>query len=226
MKTSFVSQLSIFLLIFNTCLLEAIGNGGIKTEITAGGGDSPCVSYPKSKRAVVIGISAYQDSQLLQLPANLQNAELYAAFLRSREGGLLPADHLQLLTGEQATLASFTAAIGWLDEESQPGDRITIYFAGNARLVKYDSGPVPHVFFADSPLALGRVGSIPLAKLCYLIQEISLRKNLEYNLVFDLNMAATTAEDDEVWRQWRVVRLLPRAARISWRNFESHPQIT
>ncbi len=160
------------------------------------------IRNPQSTRAVVVGISTQQDSLLPALPANHQNAEVYAAFLRSRGGGLLPADHVQLLTGEQATMASFTAAIGWLDEESEQGDQITLYFAGNARLLKSDDGPVPHLFLTDSPLALGRAGSMPLARLCYLIQEISSRKNLNYSLIFDLNMASTTAEEDEIWRQW------------------------
>jgi tetratricopeptide (TPR) repeat protein len=157
---------------------------------------------PQSVRAVVIGVSTQQDSLLTPLPANQQNAEVYAAFLRSRGGGLLPADHVQLLTGEQATMASFTTAIGWLEEESQLGDQITLYFAGNARLLNSDDGPAPHLFLADSPLALGRTGSMPLARICYLMQEIALKKSLKYSLVFDLNMASITVDEGEIWLQW------------------------
>jgi Tetratricopeptide repeat len=153
-------------------------------------------------RAVVVGVSTQQDSLLTPLPANQQNAEVYAAFLRSREGGLLPADHVQLLTGEQATMASFTTAIGWLEEESQLGDQITLYFAGNARLLNSDNGPVPHLFLTDSPLALGRAGSMPLARICYLMQEIAMRKTLRYSLVFDLSIGPTSADEVEIWLQW------------------------
>jgi tetratricopeptide (TPR) repeat protein len=169
---------------------------------------------PKTIRAVVIGISAQQDSLLPSLPANQQNAEVYAAFLRSRGGGLLPADHLQLLTGEQATMASLTTAIGWLEEESLSGDHITLYFAGNARLLHSDNGLVPHLFLADSPLALGRAGSLPLARICYLIQEIAMKKSLQYNLVFDLNTGTTTAEEAETWRQW--LEALQKSFPFAW----------
>ncbi len=170
-------------------------------------GESPLsptytIASSKSIRAVVVGVSTQQDSLLTPLPDNQQNAEVYAAFLRSRGGGLLPADQLQLLTGEQATMASFTTAIGWLEEESQLGDQITLYFAGNARLLNSDDGPAPHLFLADSPLALGRTGSMPLARICYLMQEIALKKSLKYSLVFDLNMAAITVDEVEIWLQW------------------------
>lgn len=158
--------------------------------------------FPKATIALVIGVSVYQDSQLTALPDNVQNAELFAAFLRSREGGLLPSDQLQLLTGEDATQASFSTAIGWLEEESKMGDYITVYFGGNARLVNSEIGPVPYLFFADSPLFLGNMGGMPLAKLCYMIQELAKRKGLGYNLIFDLNMGATTSDEDDIWRQW------------------------
>ncbi len=164
--------------------------------------DSLETLVPKTSRALVVGISDYQDSLLADLPEGRQNAELYAAFLRSREGGLLPADQLQLLTEERATLAGFIAAIEWLEEESQPGDQITVYFGGNARLVNADDGPVPQLFLADSPLLLGRAGSFPLAKFCYLVQDMARKKSLAYHLVLDLQIGATSLEQDDFWRQW------------------------
>lgn len=161
-------------------------------------------------RAVVIGISAQQDSLLPDLPANRQHAEMYAAFLRSRSGGQLPADHVQLLTGEQATMAAFTAAIAWLDEESVSGDRIVLYFAGNARLQATEVGPKPHLFFFDSPLALAGSGSISLPKLYYLMHVFSVKKNLRFDLVLDLYTEAKTAAEDDVWQRWlETIRLAP-----------------
>ncbi len=184
------------------CLFIALFSGQLYAQPKIGAPAHALTLSPSTTRAVVVGISTQQDSLLPALSANHQNAEVFAAFLRSREGGLLPADHVQLLTGEQATMASFTAAIGWLEEESQLGDQITLYFAGNARLLKSDDGPVPHLFLADSPLALGRAGSMPLARICYLMQEIAMRKTLKYSLVFDLNIGFTTSEEAEIWLQW------------------------
>ncbi len=203
MKTAFLSYLTAIILSLVALLPATAGKGvpPLHRKPLPNGQTGEHVN-PKPKRAVVIGVSIQQDSLLPSLPANQQNAEVYAAFLRSSGGGLLPADHVQLLTGEDATMASFTAALGWLEEESKPGDQVTLYFAGNARLVKSDVGPVPHIFLADSPQALGKTGSMPLARLCFLLQDFSLKKSLKYNLVFDLNMGPTLEEEDEIWRQW------------------------
>ncbi len=202
MKTSLLSTLAIFFYLFTYLQLNAFGGDTLRIALNSKGGNNSDIGLPKSNRAVVIGISTQQDSLLPDLTSNEQNAELYAAFLRSREGGLMPADHLNLLTGDLATLASFTTAIDWLDEESQMGDRISVYFAGNARLVNADNGPVPYLFFSDSPLILGRAGSMPLAKICYRIQEIARKKNLHYNLIFDLYLGSTSVMQDDQWRQW------------------------
>ncbi|MCF8243536.1 MAG: hypothetical protein K9J37_16580 [Saprospiraceae bacterium] len=202
MKTSLLSTLAIYFCLFTYSQLNAFGNDTLRTGLKLVVGDDTEIDLSKSSRAVVIGISTHQDSLLPDLTDNQQNAELYAAFLRSREGGLMPADHLNLLTGDLATFASFTAAIDWLDEESQMGDQISVYFAGNARLVNADNGPVPHLFLSDSPLILGRAGSMPLAKLCYRIQDMARKKNLRYNLIFDLYLGSTTIVEDDYWRQW------------------------
>lgn len=202
MKTLRLSYLIICFLLCHANLLEVAVKRSIHPSFTLGAIENATAHSPISTRAVVIGASTYQDSQLPQLPSYLKNAELYAAFLRSREGGLLPSEHLQLLTGEQATMARFTTAIGWLEEESKRGDHISVFFGGNARLINSDLGPVPYLFLADSPIILGSTGSMPLAKFCYLVQGIAQKKNLGYSLIFDLNMGTTTAGEDDMWRQW------------------------
>lgn len=76
--------------------------------------------FTSSTRAVVVGISEYQDASLPAAPGVRKDAELFAAFLRSRSGGLLPSHHIQLHTGAQATLAQFSTALAWIEEESLP----------------------------------------------------------------------------------------------------------
>ncbi|MBI1227550.1 MAG: hypothetical protein GC192_20120 [Bacteroidetes bacterium] len=202
MKTLLLASLSLLFISTSISKLD-LGSNSLSLVLTQNQVTSSSETVvPKSHRAVVVGISEYQDSLLTKLPESRQNAELYAAFLRSREGGLLAFDQIQLLTNEKATLAGFIAAIEWLDEESQLGDQITIYFTGNARLVNTDEGLVPHLFLADSPLLLGRAGSLPLAKFCYLAQDIARKKSLHFQLILDLYMGKTTVKEDEVWREW------------------------
>src|SRR5207244_480643 len=92
--------------------------------------------------AVVIGVSSYQ-----QLPAAAQlryahrDAEEFAQFLRSAQGGAIPGDHIRLLTNQQASLAQIRAALGtWLVQSSGPQDVVYIFFAGHGVLDSMDDG--------------------------------------------------------------------------------------
>ena len=51
---------------------------------------------PVTTRAILFGVSTYQDSLLAPIPEAKSDAEQFAAFLRSRSGGLVPADLIQL----------------------------------------------------------------------------------------------------------------------------------
>ncbi|MCB9284391.1 MAG: tetratricopeptide repeat protein [Lewinellaceae bacterium] len=84
-----------------------------------------------STYAVVIGISNYQDSAIPDLRYADRDAEAFANFLRSPAGGSLDADHLKLLTNEQATTGQVAAALDWLLEQSKKDDKVIIYFSGH-----------------------------------------------------------------------------------------------
>lgn len=101
--------------------------------------------------AVVVGVSQYEH---LPPPAQLRfahrDAEAFAAFLRSREGGALPASHIQLLTDRNATLPAIRAALNtWLVQSAGPEDIVYVFFAGHgvaaergeAFFVAHDSDP-------------------------------------------------------------------------------------
>ena len=77
-------------------------------------------------RAVVVGISDYQDPAIPDLRFADRDAEAFANFLRSPAGGALDADHLKVLTNGQATMGKLAAALDWLLDVCREGDQAII----------------------------------------------------------------------------------------------------
>lgn len=101
--------------------------------------------------ALVVGVSQHEHlPPQAQLRFAHRDAEAFAAFLRSREGGALPASHIKLLTDGNATLAALRAALHtWLVQSAEPDDIVYVFFAGHgvvaergeAFFVAHDSDP-------------------------------------------------------------------------------------
>lgn len=88
------------------------------------------ITFQKSTtRAVVVGISAYQNISKLRFAH--KDAEAFAEFLRAPAGGNVPADHIKLLTNEKATEAQIGSALYWLFTESEADDMAIIFFSGH-----------------------------------------------------------------------------------------------
>ncbi len=104
-----------------------------------------------STRAVVIGISDYQDKDIPDLRFADRDAEAFANFLRSPAGGSLDGDHLKLLTDSAATTTQFDAALGWLMDESKEGDQAIIYFSGHGDLETKTRSQQGFLLCWDSP---------------------------------------------------------------------------
>jgi uncharacterized caspase-like protein/tetratricopeptide (TPR) repeat protein len=92
--------------------------------------------------ALVVGVSSYEYlPPAAQLRFAHRDAEEFAAFLRSFEGGALPADHIRLLTNREATLAQIRASLKiWLVESAHPEDIVYVFFAGHGVLDDQDEG--------------------------------------------------------------------------------------
>ncbi|MFN0175857.1 MAG: tetratricopeptide repeat protein [Saprospiraceae bacterium] len=82
-------------------------------------------------RAVVIGISDYQDPAIPDLRFADRDAEAFANFLRSPAGGSLDGDHLKVLTNSEATAGRIAEAFDALIEQATEGEQVIIYFSGH-----------------------------------------------------------------------------------------------
>lgn len=90
-------------------------------------------SAPGQRWAVVVGISAYQDTTLGALRYADADARAFYEFLRSPRAGAggLPDDHVKLLLNEHATYAEVRDAFFGFLRRSNPNDEVIIYFAGH-----------------------------------------------------------------------------------------------
>ena len=82
-------------------------------------------------RAVVVGISDYQNEEITDLQYADKDALLFAEYLKTREDNKLKPEHITLLTNENATAGKFISALYGLIEESKEGDEVILYFSGH-----------------------------------------------------------------------------------------------
>ncbi|MDX1938955.1 MAG: caspase family protein [Saprospiraceae bacterium] len=109
-------------------------------------------------RAVVIGISDYQDEHIPDLRYAHKDAEAFVAYLQSDKGGRLEDQYIRMLINEQAKAGDIIAQFDWLIAESKAGDKAIIYFSGHGdveRVTKFQRG---YLLAYDSPPAAYMAG--------------------------------------------------------------------
>ncbi|HUS00462.1 MAG TPA: caspase family protein, partial [Chitinophagaceae bacterium] len=106
--------------------------------------------------ALVIGISKYLQKDIPELQFADRDAQVFADFLRSKAGGMLPEENIQLLINEKATSSAIYDAIYWLKTTCKKDDLVFFYFSGhgdvenltmykNGFLICYDTPPNNYV---------------------------------------------------------------------------------
>jgi tetratricopeptide (TPR) repeat protein len=127
----------------NTCI-EAQQTRGIKPV-------APKFSKKGTTRAVIVGISDYQDPDISDLKYAHKDAEVFARYLLSTSGGSVPKKNIRLLLNEQATGAQISNALDRLLDSCKAGDLTIIYFAGHGDLESRLTGQLGYLLPWDSP---------------------------------------------------------------------------
>ena len=145
------------------------------------------IANPKSTtRAVVIGISDYQDEKIPDLRFADKDAEAFANFLRSPAGGSLDNYHMKVLLNEEATMAQFGMSLYWLMEETQEGDKVIIYFSGHGDVEKKSFAQPGFWLCWDAPPKAYLIGgAFPLLLLQDVVQTLSLGNKAEVVVIAD-----------------------------------------
>ncbi len=143
------------------------------------------IANPQSVRAVVVGISDYQDKDIPDLRFADRDAEAFANFLRSPAGGSLDGDHLKLLTNKDATTAQFDAALGWLMDESKEGDQAIIYFSGHGDVETKTRSQQGFLLCWDSPPQAYVSGAYPIFFLKEVVSTLSMENKARVIVITD-----------------------------------------
>ena len=130
-----------------------------------GNGATPAGAVPQSY-ALVIGIGHYQnlpDSSQLRYPD--RDAESIYTTLISQQGGQFPANHVHMLTGEQASRANILRELeNWLPSVTARNDRVLIYFAGHGFISGAKGYLAPYDIdlhdIPDTSIAMDKLGSL------------------------------------------------------------------
>ena len=137
-------------------------------------------------RAVVIGISDYQNPEIPDLQFAARDAEAFAQFLRSPAGGNLDKDHLQVLSNEQATLGNIVAAFDALIAQTREGDQAIIYFSGHGDVEsKYFSQRGYLLCWDASPHSYVAGGCLKVADLQDIVSTLSIQNKVKVLLITD-----------------------------------------
>ncbi|TNE51743.1 MAG: hypothetical protein EP344_16425, partial [Bacteroidetes bacterium] len=146
-------------------------------------------------RAVVIGISDYENKAIPDLKYADKDAEAFAAWLLSPAGGSLPPENLILLLNEKATIGRMADALIWLLESSQPGDQAIIYFSGHGDVETYSRFNQGYLLTYDSPPKVYLAGAFNIRDLQVIISTLS-DKNVQVVMISDACRAGKLAGNE------------------------------
>jgi len=146
-----------------------------------------------STRAVVIGISDYQDPAIPDLQFAHLDAEAFAEWLRSPAGGSVPEANIRLLLNGQATIGNMYKELEWLVEQSREGDRAVIYFSGHGDIEAKTRKKEGFLLCYNSPPNNYRTNAFAVYFLQDIIERLSLDQKAQVLVVTDACRAGKLA---------------------------------
>ncbi|MBK9337463.1 MAG: caspase family protein [Lewinellaceae bacterium] len=137
-------------------------------------------------RAVVVGISNYQDPGIPDLKYAHRDAEAFANWLCSPAGGSLDNDHLLVLTNQNATAGRVAEALDALIEQTKEGELVIIYFSGHGDVERKTFSQPGFLLCWDSPARVYMGGgTYSLAFLQEIVTTLSTQNKAKVVVVID-----------------------------------------
>ena len=143
-------------------------------------------------RAVVIGISDYQNPGIPDLQFANRDAEAFAEYLQSKAGGSLTKDQVKLLTNEQATGGKIISELTWLIDASGAGNVAIIYFSGHGDVETVTKRKNGYLLPYNSPFNNYMMGAFSLRDLQDIISTLS-EGNVQVIVITDACRSGTLA---------------------------------
>lgn len=113
-------------------------------------------------KALIIGISHYQDPAILDLQLPHRDAELFAGYLKNSSGLKLRAEDLQIYTNAHATAGQIYIALDRMFDDAHRTDTLILYYAGYGIITEATKQLPERVFYYDTPLQVNDAGSFDL----------------------------------------------------------------
>lgn len=136
-------------------------------------------------RAVIVGVSEYQDQRIPRLRFSHEDAALFATWLASPAGGNIPVENIRVLTNTQATYGQMVSAYTWLLEQSGADDLAIIYFSGHGDMENQTMMNHGFLLAYDAPAANYMAGGFPIYYLQSIIKTLSSSKNTQVLMIAD-----------------------------------------
>ena len=148
-------------------------------------------------RALVVGISDYQNKNIPDLNYAHIDAQEFADFLKTPGGGNLKEEHLTLLINDQATHGQIISALTGLLDESQKGDKVIIYFSGHGDVETKTMNQHGFLLAYNAPAMTYMIGgTVPVFFLQSIIETLSIQKEVQVILVSDACRAGKLAGNE------------------------------
>lgn len=145
-------------------------------------------------RALVVGISDYQNKNIPDLNYAHIDALAFADFLQTPSGGNLQSDQITLLINEQATHGQIISELTGLLDESQKGDKVIIYFSGHGDLETKTIDQYGFLLAYNAPAMTYMIGgTVPVIYLQSIIKTLTIQKEVQVILISDACRAGKLA---------------------------------
>ncbi len=146
-------------------------------------------------KALIIGISQYQDPELKELKHAHRDAENFAAYLKEHPSIKLKEENLQLLTNSLATSSQTILALDRMFESVKKTDSIYLFFSAYA-VVDHKSNSAPQqIYFYDTPIYNTDAGSFDLYNLFI---ELAKSSHVHYSIIMNVIPVYLNYKQDEL----------------------------
>ncbi len=147
-------------------------------------------------RAVIVGVSEYQDARIPRLQFSHEDAALFGSWLQSAAGGNIASENIKLLTNKEATYGQMVSAYTWLIEASDEGDLALLYFSGHGDMENQTIMNHGYLLAYDAPAANYMAGGFPIYYLQSIIKTISSTKKAQVIMIADACRSGKLAGED------------------------------
>ncbi|MBK6826276.1 MAG: caspase family protein [Chitinophagaceae bacterium] len=146
--------------------------------------------------ALIVGISSYDLNGIPRLDFAHRDAQEFARFLRSANGGNVPEDNIRLLINEQANYASIYNSLYWLMDTCRKNDLVYFYFSGHGDVENKTVHKLGFLLAANTPRFNYINNAIRIEDVNSIANTISVNKGARVVIITDACRSGNLAGKD------------------------------